>query len=290
MGVHSGKFGVVANVPAMISWGIEDDEDIKEYINSQTRGMAGQLPGIDSWTGSIEQNGCNPVAGLMPGKSFAFQGYTNPDNDTAGGTGSIYSGNIFVERMSLSWNWATGDIEKTSYEFQGSGPLIFASGQGALSDLSVPTYYGSKQLPKPSIQVNQTGGFIDWENLAQITITLSNELQPYVNSSTAGNTYRLPGAWKMEIAAVEQEVLRSLFQKGNVLDIKIPTNKDFSQFWWIQWGKVKNFTGIQVNRESGAIITRNVSIVHSAYDEEATPTLGKIILPDGTTWWPVAGS
>lgn len=293
MGYHSGKFGVVNNVPAMISWNISDDEDLKEYINSQTRGMAGQLPGISNWTGSIEQNGVNPVAGLMPGSLFAFQGYTAPDNDTAGGSGTILSGNIMVERMSMAWNWAGGDIEKTSYEFQGSGPLAVNSGQPAISDTSTPTYYGSKQLPQPTIQVNGTGGFINWPYITQLTITLSNEIQPVVNASTGGNTVRVAGPWKLEISASEQEVLRSLFQKENILEIKVPVDPTFINFWDIKFGVVKNFTNIEVNRETGAIISRSVQIIHSAYDFPLNnpANLGSITLPGaGSAWWPVVGS
>lgn len=295
MGVHGGRFGVVNNVPAMINWSIEDDSDTKEVINSQTYAMPSQLPGINHWSGSIEQNGANPVAGLMPGTIFAFQGYTNPDNDTAGGTGSIYSGNIMVERMTLALNWETGDVEKISYEFQGALGLTLQTGQTALTDVTTPNYYGTKQLPQPKIAVasgtGAPGSLTNWPYVTQLSLTLSNEIQPVVNASTGGLTDRKAGPWKLEVSATEQEILRSLFDKDNVLHLQIYTKPDASQFWDIKWLHVKNFTGIQVNRETGAIISRNVALPFRAWDAETTPILGAITLPGaGSDWWPsIAG-
>jgi len=294
MGYHSGRFAVINNVPAMISWDIEDDSDTKEVINSQTFAMPTQLPGVNHWSGSIEQNGAEPVAGLMPGSVFAFTGYTAPDNDTAGGTGSIYSGNIMVERMSLALNWETGDVEKISYEFQGVLGLTFASGQAAIFDTSTPNYYGSKSLPQPKITVaNATsswvpGALTNWPYVTQLTLTISNEIQAVVNASTGGLTDRKAGPWKLEISVVEQEILRSLFDRDNILELQIPTKPDFSRYWDIKWLHVKNFTNIQFNRETGAITSRNISLPFRAWDNEATPVLGKIVLPPGTgtDWWP----
>lgn len=295
MGYHSGKFAVINNVPAMISWGIEDDSDTKEAVNSQTYSMPIQLPGVNHWSGSIEQNGANPVAGLMPGSVFAFQGYTAPDNDTAGGTGSIYSGNIMVERMTMALNWETGEIEKLSYEFQGVLGLTFATGQAALTDISTPTYYGTKSLPKPKIAVQvgtgAPGALADWPYVTQLSLTISNEIQSVVNASTGGNTDRKAGPWKLEVSATEQEILRALFDKDNKLHLQIFTKPDASQYWDIKWLHVKSLTGIQMNRETGAIISRNVGLPFSAYDGESTPVLGAITLPGaGGDWWPsVAG-
>lgn len=296
MGVHSGKFAVVNNVGAVVSWSIEDDSDTKEVINSQTYGMTHQLDGVNHWSGSIEQNGANPVAGLMPGKIFAFSGYTAPDNDTANGTGSIYSGNIMVERMTLTLNWETGDVEKIAYEFQGVLGLSFATGQAAPVDSTVPNYYGCKSLPQPKITVaNSAGSWVpgaltNWPYITQLTLTLSNEVQPVVNASTGGLTDRKAGPWKLEVAVTEQEVLRSLYEKDNILGLQIPVDPTFTDYWYIKWLHVKNFTGQTFNRETGAIITRNTSLLFQAYDKEASPVLGSITLPGGgSDWWPLIG-
>lgn len=298
MGYHSGKYAVVNGVGAVVQWGIEDDSDTKEVINSQTYAMPMQLDGVNHWSGSIEQDGANPVAGLMPGKIFAFTGYTAPDNDTAGGTGSIYSGNIMVERMTLTFNWETGDVEKISYEFQGALGLSFASGQAAIFDTSTPTYYGTKSLPQPKITVANAGGtwipgaLTNWPYVTQLTMTLSNEVQPVVNASTGGLTDRKAGPWKLEVSVTEQEVLRSLYEKDNILSLQIPVDPTFTNYWSIKWLHVKNFTGISANRETGAIITRNTNLLFQAFDKQIPPILGAINLPGspGVDWWPsVAG-
>lgn len=298
MSYHSGKFAVVNGVGAVVSWGIEDDSDTKEVINSQTYAMPMQLDGVNHWSGSIEQDGANPVAGLMPGKTFAFEGYTAPDNDTAGGTGSIYSGNIMVERMTLTLNWETGDIEKIGYEFQGALGLTYASGQAAIFDTSTPTYYGCKSLPKPKITVATSAGswipgaLTDWPYITQLTLTLSNEIQPVVNASTGGLTDRKAGPWKLEVSVTEQEVLRSLYEKDNILGLQIPVDPSFTNYWYIKWLHVKNFTGQTFNRETGAIISRSVSLPFQAFNKETTPVLGSINLPGspGVDWWPaIAG-
>lgn len=303
MGYHSGKFATVNNVGALVSWSIDEDSDTKEYINSQTYGMAGQLPGITHWSGSLEVNGAIPIAGLMPGKMFAFTGYEAPDNDTANGTGTVYSGNIYIERVALSLNWESGDIEKMSYEFQGALGLSFLTGQTAPVDSTVPTYYGCKSLPAPKIQTyappanlslpgpGPSGSLVNWPYITQLNLTISSELQTIVNASTGGATDRRPGPWKMEISVTEQEVLKPLFDKDYLLRLQIPVTPDFSEFWDIKWLHVKNFSGIQANRESGAIISRNISLLHTAYDYTSpSPVLGSIIPPGFTPdWWPTVG-
>lgn len=303
MSYHSGKLAVVGSVPAVLSWSIDDDSDTKEYVNSQTYLARGQLPGITHWSGSIEQNGSSPVSGLMPGLVYAFQGYEAPDNDTASGNGTIYSGNIMVERMTLTYNWETGEIEKLAYEFQGKLGLTFSTGQAALSDVSTPTYYGCKSLPQPKIQVfepptdlslpgpGNSSGLVNWPYVTQLTLTISCEIQAVVNASTNGMTDRIAGPFSIEMSVTEQEVLKPLFDKDYIMEMQIPTKPDFSAYWDLKWLHVKNFTGIQANRETGAIISRNVNLLHTAYDYSSPPVLGKIILPPGTgnDWWPSIG-
>lgn len=287
MAIVGGRWGVVNGQKFVSSWQVDDQSDTKETVNSVTKAGKHRLPGINSWTGSFESNGAIPVN--MPGDMISFEGYLGPDNNTVGSTGVTYSGQAMIERVSITWNWATGDILKTSTEFQGHLGLTYADGQAAIFDTSSINYYGSKQIPTPTVQINNAGGFVNWPNLAQLTLTISNEVQSYVNSSTGGNTGRLAGVFDLDITATEQEVLRSLFQKDDILELKLPVDPTFTNFWFIQYGHVKNFTNIRADRETGAIITQNVEIPWSAFDAESN--LGSIKLPGaGSNWWPISGS
>lgn len=289
MSIVSGRWGVVNGQKFVQAWQVDDNSDTKETVNSVTKAGKHRLPGINSWTGSFESNGAIPVN--MPGDLISFTGYIGPDNNVVGSTGVTASGQAMIERISITWNWATGDVLKTSTEFQGHLGLTYADGQAAIFDTSSINYYGSKQIPTPTVQVNNTGGFVNWPNLTQLTLTISNEIQPYVNSSTGGWIGRLAGIWDLDITATEQEVLRSLFQKDDILELKLPVDTTFTNFWDIKWGHVKSFTNIRVDRETGTIITQNVDIPWSAFDNESPPVIGSIILPGaGSAWWPISGS
>ena len=291
MGVHSGRWAVVNGASSVSAWQVNDTTDMKEAVASNTKAGKKRLPGPKSWTGSYEQFGGIPASSMMPGSMISFSGYEAPDNDTVGGTGVTLSGQAMIERLSVTWNWGTGDVLKMASEFLGHLGLSYADGQAAIFDSAVPNFPSTKQLPTPTVQVNNAGGYVNWPNLTTLTLTISNEVQSYVNSSTGGLTGRLAGIFDAEVSATEQEVLRSLFDLDNIIEFKLPVDATFTNFWIIRFGKVKEFTNIRMDRETGAIISRNVTIPWTAYDDENPEVVGQIRLPGQVTdWWPIAGS
>lgn len=120
-------------------------------------------------------------------------------------------------------------------------------------------------------------------------------LQAYVNSSTVvtvgGNcrlwTGQLAGPVAWALAVTEQDVRRDLFIKGQSVDWKLYVTDTL--FWRLRWGMVRDFTGIQVNMETGAIIQQTVNVDMDGFDLTAgsyAAATGYVKKPDGTTWWP----
>jgi len=281
MSVHSGKFATVNGEPTVGAWSINDDSDTKAYRASNTKGGTDRRPGITSWSGSFERFSGLPI--VMPGTSFSFLGYEAPDSDVSGGTGQTYSGTALVDSIALTWNWQGGDLLKLVTNFSGHLALITAAAQAAVADNTASDARGIVEVTPPTVQVNGAGGQVAWPNVAQISLTISAANQPYVNSSTAGGTGRKPGNIDWTLTATEQEVLRTLFNKGDIVDLKLFI--DATTFWILKFGLVKGFTNIRHDRDTGAIISRNVQIDMKAFD--AAGVVGQIRLPGASSdFWP----
>lgn len=280
MGVHSGKFGVVNGQGNVVNWQVTDTADTQKFIASNTRGGTMRRPGIQSWSGSFEQQTGSPV--LFPGQFFAFAGYVAPDNDTLNGTGEVYSGQAIVDELEMEWDWAGGGLIKTTLNFSGHLVLTPMSGQAALVDNSVIDAPSVLTAGSPLVGVNGAA-LVAWPNLTQATLTLSAENQSYVNSSTGGWTGRKAGNIDWSLQATEQEVLRTLFQKFDQLELELFV--DAVNYWHLKWGQVKDFTNIRVDRE-GAIIARTVNVEMQGFDK-TSGTAGLITAPGaGANFWP----
>lgn len=282
MGVHSGRFGTVDNVKTVRDWNINDSGTLAEAVASNTAFAKARRPAIEDWTGGFKYYGSLPP--VMPGELFPFVGYMAPDND-AGGAGQRYSGNAIASQLIANWNWQNGEILNQQIDFGGHLALASASGAVVLDeeDPDLPIVGGTKI----EFSLNDAD-WEEWTNLLQATFTLTNALQTYVNSSTyvGGRSWtgRKPGNLDWTLAVVEQDVIRSRFNKGDQVALRLYVSGE--DFWLLKWGIVKEFTGITVNRETGAIIQQTVNIEMNGVNIDDA-SLGTITLPDESEWWPV---
>jgi hypothetical protein len=82
---------------------------------------------------------------------------------------------------------------------------------------------------------------------------------------------------------VEQETTRGTPNLNAQIELKMFDS--LAAFWSLKWGIVKEFTGITVDRETGAIIQRTCNIEWMGFD--AAGVAGEIKLPAaGSTFWP----
>lgn len=282
MGAHSGKFGVVNGQSTVRNWTINEVQEAKAYVASNTKGGTGRIKGVHDWSGSFGAYGGQPAA--MPGETLAFAGYTAPNDNTVGSDGQRYSGSAIVDSVAITLNWATGDILSYVLNFSGNGALT--KDTGLYSDATTPDV--------PPIVLGRvdwltgTGPDVwtEWENIAQAVLTITAANQAYVNSSSVVSgiawRQRLAGIIDFTLAITEQETLRaSLPSIGTSEAIRLYINA--TEFYELRNANLLDFSGITVDRETGAITQRTVNF---GMDGWSAGVEGEIILPDLSTFWP----
>lgn len=284
MTVHSGKRGRVNGVNTMRRWSIVEQERQPKAVASNTLFGTARRRGVRSWTGSYEAYGEQPVAGAMPGETFAFSGYGAPSNDVSG-NGLLYEGDCVVKQVRIKWDWKSGAILSHNVDFEGHLELDMADGAdpGDAVTPNLKQIGGCKLLWAANTGTPAT----ELLNLTSMELTISAAIADYVNSSTYINSVQWTGRkagpidWTLKISQEDDERLTGIFDVGDFVNLRLFT--DTTNYWELTTGLVSGFSGITVNRESGEIIARNIDIGMNAYYGS---TAGVVKLPGGTTWWP----
>lgn len=281
MAVHSGRFGVVNAQATVRNWSLQETMNAPQHVASNTRFGRARRKGPREWSGSFQQWGHSPT--VMPGESFSFQGYIAPDNDIVAGVGGVLSGTAFVNQVAITWNWQSNEAVSYQTDFQGHLALTRATGAAALTDAATPV------LDIPSlgkIQYSTDGtAFTDFTNVTQAVLTISNQIQSYVNSSTviATNlwTGRVAGTldWTLAITHENSEPVLAM---GPDYWIRLYVNA--TQFWLLKWGIMREVGGLQVDRESGKVIQLTESIEMQGFSQ-VDGAIGNITKPGNVVWW-----
>jgi hypothetical protein len=283
MGVHTGKFGVVNGQTGVAEWSISDNQSLVTALNSATANGTARRAGVEEWSGSFKAHGGHPL--LLPGDQFNFAGYVAPDNDTLSGVGQRYTGVAIVNQWALTINWSTNELLSQQVDFGGHLALTVQEAQAAYSDSGVPRLL-SPAFAKIEYSTDGTTWAV-WNELESATLTITNAVQTYVNSSTLTGgrlwTGRKPGATDWNLSVVEQSNARDKWVKGTQLQLRVYINA--TEFFLLKWGVVKEFTGLQVSRESQAILKQTVNFEMNGSDV-TTGALGQIVKPDLTAYWP----
>jgi hypothetical protein len=284
MGPHSGKFGLVNGIEGVREWQVNDGHAPAVAVASNTAFGTHREQGVHDWSGSFVHYHVDPP--VMPGETLAFVGYTAPDND-AGGSGMRYSGNGVVSQLQVGWAWANGEIITMAYEFGGHLKLTPANG---VAPVDSSNFAGVPVAGSAGIDFSTNGS--TWtaiDHIAQAQLTVLSSLVPYVNSGTVVDgqlwTGRKSGPIDWNVVLTVQDTIRSQLTKGQEVWLRLYV--DATRFWQLSYGIVREFTGIQVNRQTGAIVGYTIPIEMKAC-AAADGSLGEIILPDESTWWPVA--
>lgn len=280
MTVHSGKHGVVNAQSTVRNWTVNETQAPARGVASNTLLGPVRKRGVHDWTGSYGAYGGIPV--VMPGEIFTFTGYTSPDDDVSG-VGQTLTGQAIVESVAITWNWAAGEMLSYVTNFGAAGALTAST--GTITDVTTPDM---PEIGLTKWQYEPTApGFLDIPNLTQAVLNISCALQTYVNSSTviAGKvwTFRKSGVIDWNVALTQQDNERStLFTIGD--DVKLKGFINATEFWDLQWGHVRDFSGLNVDRESGAIIQRTINMDMNGI---LAGVAGRIRKPAAVSdWWP----
>lgn len=279
MGIHSGKFGVVNGHSTIRNWTVTEARNNVRYRASNTRGGSARVPGIHTWSGSFGGYGGLPL--VMPGEIFTFAGYTAPANNVLGANGQRITGQAIVDNIAITWDWAGGN--PLSYQVNFSGHLDPAwTSAAALSDSTIPEIEPiCDKLFEFSVDDGST--FAELEDLTTATLTLTAENQAYVNSSTNCYTGRVAGPFDWTLAVTQQSDVRAGgdFDIGDNLVLRAYTSA--TEYWLLKWGMVKDFTGLNVDRESGAILQRTINLEMNGF---VGGVVGEVEKPGAVAFWP----
>jgi hypothetical protein len=228
----------------------------------------------------------------LPGGAFVFSGFTSGITEILDGSqGTIYTGPAIVDSVAVTWNWETGGIIEQVVSFSANGALTEDS--GAVPDATDPdvpstldiqcVLFGEGSGSGATSGDDAASGSVD--NLTTAVLTLTSDNQSYVNCSTGGWTYRKPGPidWTLALTLQDDRLGGGQLALNEIEEFKLYT--DDTDYWRLQWGIVRDFTGLTVDRETGAIISHTVNIDMCGVDNDGVR--GQITLPGETTpWWP----
>jgi len=293
MGVHSGKFGAVDSVTTVRNWGIEQISASQPFVASNTKGGTGRRRGVKDWSGQYSCYGHTPPA--MPGEFFDFEGYTAPDNDTWGANGLTYYGNAIVDSIALTLNFESSELFNFQTSFSGNGALARKS--DVVSDATDPeahTPLDARVLildPGGDVLGSDSGSASGGEEfcVTNLNFTITSATQTSVTSCTNGWTERHGGPIDMTGSMTVQDIDPSSFGLEIWDDVIIRIYVDGTDFWELKWVHIKDFTGLTVDRETGAIMSMGISFEMNGFLENYGT--GRILLPGaGSNWWPPAGA
>lgn len=252
MTVHSGKFGAIGSKSAIQNWTINDTSVLPTNVTSGSKFGRIRNPGVRSWNGSFNQLLAEP--GALPGDAISFQGFTAPTTDVGGAAGITYAGNIVISQATINWDWTSGAHINSQLSFVGDGQLTSSS--TAVTDATVPD---PKEVCGTKIEYSTNGSaWTELANCASATLTLSCDVQAYVNSSTGCWTGQRSGPLDWNASITVQDNIRTGPAIGS--DYYWRFYVDGTLFWLMKWGTVREYSNINVNVETGAIISHTIGI------------------------------
>lgn len=246
------------------NWQITNGADTKAFAASNTRGGTSRRKGNTDWSGSYKQFAAWPTVGCMPGDIFDFIGCIGPRSGTYGDAGPYVAGPCIVESVQLTIDWNTNAIIEMLTTIAGTGPLLAQTPEDYYVDESNPVGWASSEA---EVKISDGAGQYFQLCAQRLVLTLRAANQVFSNSCGAGYMQRRRGIldWGMVITLDEPDVTAlPLTLKPNMyietqIEINSPTNK-----WSLKYGLVKEFANFNVDVETSALLTYDVTVEMSA--------------------------
>jgi hypothetical protein len=219
----------------------------------------------------------------MPRDTLAFIGYTDPDSGISG-AGTEYSGNAVISQTVINWDFAAG--VPVNYVNTFAGDLALTIGSGSSVDATVPDVPPMCPL---KIEIGDDLSEVAFPSVVSAALTITAQLQAHANSSTIVGTEcwmaQEAGSidWTLALVVENHDRASPLPAIGDQVRLRLFTSA--TEFWLLEWGVVKEYTGITVDNESNAIISATIIIEMDGFKKSDGST-GTITFPDTTEWWP----
>lgn len=276
----SGRFGAVDTFSTVYGWTLEETQNDVPTAASNSRAGTLRRASTRDWTGAITMGGAEPA--YYPGQEFTFSGYIGPNSGVQFGAGYVYTGQALVESIEITWDWEGGTPLRHVVNFGGHGALS-NSIDNPIEDLTNPVM---PPVCPTFIEWGDSESEIVWTDLSNATLTLTNQLQTVVDSSTNCWTERYAGILDWTLSLTSNNVSRDA---GDVPDLgdseRILIYDDATSFWELEKGFIISRPGNNVSVEDGAMVTNSWEIGMQADDGGG---IGTVTAPDATVVWPAA--
>jgi len=289
---RSGKLGFVGDYTGAVltrftrvrNWVYNITANPELRVYSGTRFGTQRISGFVDSTGTFSGFGANPP--LFAGDSFTFIGYTAPTSGVPCSPGCAFSVPAFVDSLNINWNF--------TQENRGVNWTINFSSDGDETDL--PTFddpcddavYCDDNVCDLVIEMRDCNdALVEFCNIISISLTFNANTLVYSNNSTSCRNKRQPGVldWTMEMVDNNPCIIPVVNDdyRFDLMATLSPVTE-----WILRWGKMVGVSNLNVNMETGEIITKSNNFAMQAVNccVPATPVRGSIIAPSGATVWP----
>lgn len=283
MAEHTGRYGEIDGIPAVRSWNLTEGYTLNTQVASNTKHGTNRTRGVYDWTGSFTAYGHTPTH--MPGDVVAAQLYKSPDATGDVDNGDVAAGDIYIERVAITWDFATNQVISYTCDFGGDGDLTWQTD-------SQPNDTSAFDEDTPC-----AGKWALWDgvstetiiaHIAQAVLTIERPAVTAVNSGTTAGagkctTNRHPGAavdWNLALSMEEGNIISAL-NPGSVVWLR--GYVDATAYWDLKWGICGERSGITVDRETGAVISFSQTISMKGSN---AGVIGLINKPGAVSWWP----
>lgn len=272
--VISGKNGLADGISTLRNWSCGFENDVKEFFASNTDGAPMQVEGNDDWSGQAMANGASPYK--LPGETFTFTGSVD-------GSKGVF-GTVFVNRVEISIPLEEGEIITHTINFQGSGN--YTLGAAVVSDATDPTGPSAIGCKLQTTTNFAAPSYANATHVRSMTITLEADNPAYNDSGTDGHTTRVAGNIKGSISwDVYEDELSNLPAEGTMYGVRAFVNA--TEYWELEWVMVNDVSGIEIDRDTGALLSATISANYSGFVESGGSVYqGNIVDPDVVTFWP----
>lgn len=300
-----GLYGAGTVYQALRNWVLNHTSTPEDYVHSGTAGGHDRVGGVFDANGTFDQFGGTPVQ--FPGDTFTFIGFEGPDTGVYGQSGNALTLPSIVDSLTINWDWAPGGRLSMSTTFSANGCLDTETSSSYTND--DPSLYGcptrmcdlsiwaqrvcdANGIGSQGSGSGETGGALTrLDNLASATLTFTADNQTVVNSSTYCCTERRPGNVDWTLAIVDQENYVQ-FQESDIYLFKLYVNATL--FWELAWGIFTGVDNVNVNRETGEIISKTNNFAMKGLlccgAGDTAPDMGYIKSPGAVTRWPIAAT
>lgn len=268
------------------NWTFDALSDSEKRVYSGTRFGTQRIPGFIEYKGSF--SGFGAVPPLFAGDTFTFIGYTAPTTGVPCTPGCAFTTLSLVDSLNITWNWTKENRGVNwSINFSSNEPAETITAFDDPCDDEV--FCDDNPCDLTFIMKNPCAAdaVVEFCNLVSVSLTFVATNLPYSNNSTGCVVKRDIGNldWTMEVID-QNPCIIPVINVDYWFEIMATVNP--LTRWILKYGQYLGPTAINVNMETGEIISKTNNFGMQAVNccVPGAPVRGVITAPSGAIVWP----